>query len=149
MFPFDCLTAWMMVRPKMPSFANRPRNTTVQCNAAFPSHIVSEISVSSGEWNAWLDPVHNCYWLIHLVVVWITGSSTWSAEQHQLISLLICVRTFVLRRIYTTSEISVRASESNLGRNQDKWIDVLRLHWSESMSETFALDVRVWDRRYT
>ena len=41
-----------------------------------------------------------------------------------------------LRCIYTTSEISVRASESELGRNQNKWIDVSCLHWSESVSET-------------
>ena len=53
-----------------------------------------------------------------------------------------------LRRIYTTSEISVRASESELGRNRNNWIDVSCLHWSESVSETFASDVRVRARRY-
>ena len=49
---------------------------------------------------------------------------------------------------YTASEISVWASESELGRNQNKWIDVSCLHWSESVSETFTSDVRVWARRY-
>ena len=48
----------------------------------------------------------------------------------------------------TTSEISVRASESELGRNQNKWIDVSCLHWSKSMSEIFVLDVRVRARPY-
>ena len=50
------------------------------------------------------------------------------------------------RRIYTTSEISVRAFESELGCNQNKWIDVLCLHWSESVSESFVSDVRVQSR---
>ena len=53
-----------------------------------------------------------------------------------------------LRRIYTTSDISVQASESELGRNQNKWIDVSCLHWSESVSETFVSDVRIRARRY-
>ena len=54
----------------------------------------------------------------------------------------------ILRRIYTTSEISVRASESELGRYQNKWIDVSCLHWSESVSEIFVSNVRVRARRY-
>ena len=53
-----------------------------------------------------------------------------------------------LRRIYTTSEISVRASESELGPNQNKWIEVSSLHWSESVSEIFVSDVCVLARRY-
>ena len=53
-----------------------------------------------------------------------------------------------LRGIYTVSEISVRASKSELGRNQNKWIDVLCLHWSKSVSKIFVSDVRVRDRRY-
>ena len=53
-----------------------------------------------------------------------------------------------LRRIYTTSEISVRASKSNLGRIQNKWIDVLYLHWSKSVSEIFVSDVCVRARLY-
>ena len=53
-----------------------------------------------------------------------------------------------LRRIHTSSEISVQASQSELGRNQNKWIDVSCLHWSESVSETFVSDVRVRARRY-
>ena len=60
----------------------------------------------------------------------------------------ITLSVVVLRHIYTTSEISVRASESELGRNQNKWIDVSCLHWSESVSETFVSDVRVRARRY-
>ena len=56
--------------------------------------------------------------------------------------------SYLLRRIYTTSEISVRASESKLRRNQNKWINVSCLHWSESESETFVSDVRVWTRPY-
>ena len=48
-----------------------------------------------------------------------------------------------LTRIYTTSEISVPVSEPELGRNQNNWIDVLCLLWSESMSEVIGLDVRV------
>ena len=54
----------------------------------------------------------------------------------------------VLRHIYTTSEVSVRASESELGHNQNKWIDVSCLHSCKSMSEIFVSDVRVRDRRY-
>ena len=53
---------------------------------------------------------------------------------------------FLKAHIYTTSKISVWASESQLGRNQNKWIDVLCLHWSESVSEIFVADVRT--RRY-
>ena len=61
---------------------------------------------------------------------------------------IICRWKFVYgfwdyRRIYTTSEISVRASDSELGRNQTKWIDVSCFHWSESESEIFVSDVRV------
>ena len=52
------------------------------------------------------------------------------------------------RRIYTTSEISASASESGLGHNQNKWIDVSCLHWSESMSEIFVSDVCVWAPHY-
>ena len=36
--------------------------------------------------------------------------------------------SIALRRIYTISEISVRASKSELGCNQNKWIDVSCLH---------------------
>ena len=52
------------------------------------------------------------------------------------------------RRMHTTSEISVRASESELGRNQNGWIDVSCLHWSQSLFEIFVSDVRVRARRY-
>ena len=48
------------------------------------------------------------------------------------------ILVFALRGIYTTSKISVRESESELGRNQNKWIDFSCLHWSESMSEIFV-----------
>ena len=50
-----------------------------------------------------------------------------------------CLGLNVLRPIYTTSEISVWASESELGRNQNKWINVLCLHWSESASKIFVV----------
>ena len=46
------------------------------------------------------------------------------------------------------SGISVRASKSELGRNQNKWIDVSCLHWSQSVSEIFVSDVYVRARRY-
>ena len=62
--------------------------------------------------------------------------------------ILIYTEDCNLRRIYPTSEISVRASESQLGRNQNKWIDVSCLHWSQSESEIFVSDVRVRARRY-
>ena len=55
---------------------------------------------------------------------------------------------FDLGRINTTSDISVRATGSKIGRNQNKWLDVSCLHWSESVSEIFVSDVRVRARRY-
>ena len=45
--------------------------------------------------------------------------------------------------IYTTSEILVCASKSELGCNQNNWIDVSSLHWPESMSEILVLDICV------
>ena len=48
-------------------------------------------------------------------------------------TLYLC---FYLRGIdaYIASEISVRASESELRCNQNKWINVSCLHWSESVT---------------
>ena len=46
-----------------------------------------------------------------------------------------------LRHIYTTSDISVWASESKVRHNQYKWIDVSCLHWSEPVSDIFVSDI--------
>ena len=43
------------------------------------------------------------------------------------------------RPIYTTSQISVRASESELGRNRNKWTDVSCLHWFRVRVPDFCL----------
>ena len=79
-------------------------------------------------------------WTYFLVYMY---SMHWETVSH-----LIQILTYHLRHIYTTSEISVRASESELGRNWNNWIDVSCLHWSKSVSETFASDLRIRARRY-
>ena len=100
-------------------------------------HCSSRLDLASGH-QLHLNEGHPSWWLSYGV----------SQNNPLNVSLRNCKKSIVLRHIYTTSEISLWASESELRRNQNKWIDVSCLYWFESVSEIFVSDVRVRARHY-